>query len=92
MQVIVTPVRKCILLLQKITYFQAKIGLSNQSSLNLFKKLGYTESSRSSIFKEATLQLMVNGVTKAALEEEADKLKIWHYDSCGSLATNSGPN
>lgn len=39
--------------------FRAKIGESNEASLNLFKKLGFMETSRSEIFKEVTLELPV---------------------------------
>ncbi|EYU42742.1 hypothetical protein MIMGU_mgv1a024514mg, partial [Erythranthe guttata] len=35
-----------------IHIFRAKIGQSNEASLNLFKKLGFEETSRSEIFKE----------------------------------------
>lgn len=72
------------LFLQEITCFQAKIGLSNQSSLSLFSKLGYTESSRSSIFNEATLHLKVTGVVKTLLDKQADKLQTGQYDSGGA--------
>lgn len=67
--------------LQGITSFQAKIGLSNASSLKLFGKLGYVEVTRSSVFNEATLLLEVSGRTKMHLEEQADKLNIGEYDS-----------
>lgn len=40
--------------------FQAKIGISNAASLALFRKLGYKEISRSSVFQEATLEMAVN--------------------------------
>lgn len=63
-----------------ITCFQAKIGLSNQSSLNLFGKLGYAEISRSKIFNEATMTLQICGHIKAWLNEQAHKLKMGHYD------------
>lgn len=64
-----------------ITSFQAKIGLSNASSLKLFGKLGYVEVTRSSVFNEVTLLLEVSGRTKMHLEEQADKLNIGEYDS-----------
>lgn len=37
-----------------IKYFQAKIGMNNERSINMFNQLGFTESSRSEIFKEIT--------------------------------------
>ncbi|KAM7271128.1 hypothetical protein ACFE04_030342 [Oxalis oulophora] len=42
-----------------IHLFQVKIGDSNEASLNLFKKLGFEESSHSEIFKEVTLVLQI---------------------------------
>ncbi|CAO2814243.1 unnamed protein product [Amaranthus hypochondriacus] len=46
--------------------FRAKIGESNQASLDLFHKLGFQDSSFSAIFKEWTLELPV---TKSKREE-----------------------
>ncbi len=65
--------------MQGITCFQAKIGLSNQSSLNLFGKLGYAEISRSRIFNEATLNLQICGYIQALMNEQAHKLRIGQY-------------
>ncbi|KAI4308476.1 hypothetical protein L6164_031550 [Bauhinia variegata] len=42
-----------------IDTFEAKIGESNKASLNMFKKLGFVEISRSAIFKEVTLEFQV---------------------------------
>ncbi|KAK6155301.1 hypothetical protein DH2020_009549 [Rehmannia glutinosa] len=42
-----------------IHIFRAKIGESNEASLNLFKKLGFKETSCSEIFKEITLELPI---------------------------------
>ncbi|DBA69938.1 TPA: N-acetyltransferase 9 [Trebouxia sp. C0005] len=63
-----------------ITCFQAKIGLSNQSSMKLFGKLGYAEISRSKIFNEATLNLQICGHVKAVMNEQAQNLRIGQYD------------
>ncbi|KAL8031073.1 hypothetical protein ABFX02_13G002000 [Erythranthe guttata] len=49
-----------------IHIFRAKIGQSNEASLNLFKKLGFKETSCSEIFKEITLEL---SVTESKREE-----------------------
>ncbi|KAI8007974.1 N-acetyltransferase 9-like protein [Camellia lanceoleosa] len=49
-----------------IRIFCAKIGESNESSLILFKKLGFQEVSCSEIFKEVTLELPI---TKPKHEE-----------------------
>ncbi|KAH6788612.1 Acyl-CoA N-acyltransferases superfamily protein [Perilla frutescens var. frutescens] len=46
--------------------FCAKIGESNEASLNLFKKLGFMETSCSEIFKEVTLEL---AITESKREE-----------------------
>ncbi|KAJ9537867.1 hypothetical protein OSB04_030600 [Centaurea solstitialis] len=43
----------------KISCFRAKIGDSNEASLNMFRKLGFKEVSHSEIFKEVTLELLV---------------------------------
>ncbi|KAI3815115.1 hypothetical protein L1987_14771 [Smallanthus sonchifolius] len=43
----------------KINTFRAKIGDSNEASLNMFHKLGFKEVSHSEIFKEVTLELPV---------------------------------
>lgn len=39
--------------------FRAKIGESNNTSLNLFRKLGFEDASHSELFKEVTLELAV---------------------------------
>ncbi|KAI8902280.1 GNAT domain-containing protein [Globomyces pollinis-pini] len=43
-----------------VEYLISKIGFKNQSSLNLFSKFGFVETSRSEIFQEVTLQLQVD--------------------------------
>ncbi|XP_023770098.1 uncharacterized protein LOC111918692 [Lactuca sativa] len=43
----------------KINTFRAKIGDSNEASLNMFRKLGFKEVSHSLIFKEVTLELPI---------------------------------
>ncbi|KAL2340377.1 hypothetical protein Fmac_008317 [Flemingia macrophylla] len=45
-----------------ITCFQVKIGESNGASLDLFQKLGFVETSYSSIFKEVRVELEVGFV------------------------------
>ncbi|KAK2443083.1 hypothetical protein P8452_21471 [Trifolium repens] len=49
-----------------IKSFQVKIGESNVESINLFKKLGFVQTSHSNIFKEVTLELQI---TEAKSEE-----------------------
>lgn len=41
-----------------IHMFRAKIGESNQASLNLFRKLGFEEASYSEIFKEVSIVIL----------------------------------
>jgi hypothetical protein len=63
--------------MQGINKFRAKIGETNTPSLQLMKKLGFVEVSRSSIFKEVTLELPVAGDRLAAA---AAQLQTMHYD------------
>jgi len=65
-----------------VTRFRAKIGESNESSLQLFQKLGYQEVSRSAVFKEVTLELpVVEGPVQQRLAEAAQQLRIGRYDA-----------
>ncbi|XP_060073676.1 N-acetyltransferase 9-like protein isoform X2 [Ylistrum balloti] len=43
----------------KIEEFTAKIGFSNEASIQLFQKLGFKEVSRSDVFEEVTLKYSV---------------------------------
>jgi RimJ/RimL family protein N-acetyltransferase len=43
--------------MQRVKKFRAKIGVANEPSIALFKKLGFTETGRSEIFKEVILEL-----------------------------------
>ncbi|CAJ1964790.1 unnamed protein product [Sphenostylis stenocarpa] len=49
-----------------INIFRVKIGESNGASLDMFQKLGFVQTSYSSIFKEVTLELQI---TQAKKEE-----------------------
>ncbi|KAK7306630.1 hypothetical protein VNO77_44581 [Canavalia gladiata] len=49
-----------------INKFQVKIGESNGASLDMFKKMGFMQTSYSNIFKEVTLELQI---TQAKNEE-----------------------
>ncbi|CAA0837020.1 Acyl-CoA N-acyltransferases (NAT) superfamily protein [Striga hermonthica] len=49
--------------------FRAKIGESNEASLNLFKKLGFKVISCSDIFKEITLELPITESKKEELHQ-----------------------
>ena len=67
--------------MQGITCFRAKVGLSNESSLQLFGKLGYTEVSRSSIFQEATLELGMTSSAKLKMLEDIRSIQVEAYDT-----------
>ncbi|KAM0062175.1 putative transcription regulator GNAT family [Helianthus debilis subsp. tardiflorus] len=60
----------------KINTFRAKIGDSNEASLNMFRKLGFKEVSHSEIFKEVTLELPVTAEkSKELLQLVGDMVK-----------------
>lgn len=64
----------------EISHFVAKIGYQNTRSLELFKKLGFREESRSDIFSEVTLQLYVSEQFSSWLREQTSCLVITeHY-------------
>ncbi|WIA12789.1 hypothetical protein OEZ85_006420 [Tetradesmus obliquus] len=64
-----------------VTKFRVKIGENNAASLALFSaKLGFAEVSRSAVFKEVTLELVVEGDVKQQLHEAAEQLKLGVYD------------
>ncbi|XP_010488723.1 PREDICTED: N-acetyltransferase 9-like protein [Camelina sativa] len=64
----------------EIHKFTAKIGDSNTASLSLFRKLGFEESSYSSIFKEVTLEYTVTDLRRAELLKLLDEV-ITHTSS-----------
>ena len=66
--------------MQGITCFRAKIGLSNHSSLQLFGKLGYVETSRSSMFQEATLESPVTDAAKLRFLQQMEGIQIQTYE------------
>ncbi|XP_067671121.1 alpha/beta-tubulin-N-acetyltransferase 9-like isoform X2 [Haliotis asinina] len=51
-----------------LTKITAKIGYSNSPSLAMFNKLGFIEVSRSDMFKEVTLELMVDDKAKGVIQ------------------------
>lgn len=63
-----------------VTKFSAKIGEENESSLQLFQKLGYKEVNRSAVFKEVTLELPVEGQVKEQFAAAAKQLQLGVYD------------
>lgn len=66
---------------QGVTKFRAKIGEANAPSIALMNKLGYVEVSRSSIFKEVTLELPVEGEAAARLAGVAAAMQTAAYDA-----------
>lgn len=69
--------------LQGVTKFRAKIGQTNAPSIQLMIKLGFAEVSRSSIFKEVTLELPVEGAAAQRLAAAAGGLQSAAYDGEG---------
>ncbi|XP_046326244.2 N-acetyltransferase 9-like protein isoform X1 [Haliotis rufescens] len=51
-----------------LTKITAKIGFSNAPSLAMFNKLGFVEVSRSDMFKEVTLEMVVDDQAKALIQ------------------------
>lgn len=54
-----------------IKTFVVKVGESNEKSLRMFGKMGFQETSRSSVFKEVTLQKSVDDSWIQFLESNA---------------------
>lgn len=59
--------------------FQAKIGLDNQVSISMFKKLRFQEVSVCNVFKEVTLEMTVDEFIQAELQEEVAYMKERDY-------------
>ncbi|XP_022070443.1 N-acetyltransferase 9 [Acanthochromis polyacanthus] len=59
--------------------FQAKIGLDNQVSIAMFKKLLFQEVSVCKVFKEVTLELMVDKSVRVKLLEDMAHVKEKNY-------------
>ncbi|XP_071509110.1 N-acetyltransferase 9-like protein [Diadema antillarum] len=63
----------------KVKKYVAKIGEKNTVSLQLFKKLGFQETSVSKVFQEVTLELEVNPDVQRWLEEKTNHQNITEY-------------
>ena len=61
--------------------FVAKIGYANAASRRLFAQLGYTEAERSEVFREVTLQLIVDDAVRADLLEKTGPLWLSKHDA-----------
>ncbi|XP_047232605.1 N-acetyltransferase 9 [Girardinichthys multiradiatus] len=59
--------------------FQAKIGLDNQVSISMFKKLQFQEVSVCNVFKEVTLELAVDESVRTKLQEDVADMKERGY-------------
>ncbi|XP_076008029.1 alpha/beta-tubulin-N-acetyltransferase 9 [Genypterus blacodes] len=62
-----------------IQKFQAKIGLDNQVSISMFKKLHFQELSVCNVFKEVTLEMEVDESVRTRLSEETAGMKEREY-------------
>ncbi|MEQ2283372.1 N-acetyltransferase 9 [Ameca splendens] len=59
--------------------FQVKIGLDNQVSISMFKKLQFQEVSVCNVFKEVTLELAVDQSVRTKLQEDVADMKERDY-------------
>ncbi|XP_037547097.1 N-acetyltransferase 9 [Nematolebias whitei] len=68
-----------------IKKFQAKIGLDNQVSVAMFKKLRFNEVSVCDVFREVTLELTVDESVRATLQDDVVYMKERDYrQTCSS--------
>lgn len=68
-----------------IKKFQAKIGLDNQISITMFKKLHFQEVSVCKVFKEVTLEMTVDELArKRLLDNMADMKERDYRQSCSN--------
>ncbi|KAM3591821.1 uncharacterized protein V6R79_007929 [Siganus canaliculatus] len=65
--------------------FQAKIGLDNETSIAMFKKLHFQEASVCKVFKEVTLEATVDELIRVKLLDDVVDMKERNYrESCSS--------
>ncbi|XP_039991244.1 N-acetyltransferase 9 [Xiphias gladius] len=65
--------------------FQAKIGLDNEVSIGMFKKLHFQEVSVCKVFKEVTLEMTVDESVRTRLLDDTTFMKQRDYtQTCGS--------
>lgn len=68
-----------------IKKFQAKIGLDNQVSIAMFKKLHFREASVCKVFKEVTLDMTVDEAARSRLQDDVAGMKERDYrQSCSN--------
>ncbi|GAB4824164.1 hypothetical protein N2152v2_011210 [Parachlorella kessleri] len=73
-----------------VARFRAKISDSNEPSLALFGKLGYSHKNRSAVFKEITLELGQGDEAWQELGKQADLLQLDVYDG-SDASVGAGP-
>lgn len=66
--------------MQDINKFQVKIGETNESSLQLFGKLGFEQVSHSQVFHEITLDLAMTESVHSEYQQIAATLVVGNYD------------
>lgn len=59
--------------------FTSKIGMDNKPSLKMFQGIGFTEISRSDVFKEITLELNINDIFLQQLYKRTEYFQILDY-------------
>ncbi|XP_042372212.1 N-acetyltransferase 9-like, partial [Plectropomus leopardus] len=59
--------------------FEAKIGLDNQVSIAMFKKLHFREVSVCKVFREVTLEMAVDESVRTRLLEDTSHMKDRDY-------------
>ncbi|KAI4807279.1 hypothetical protein KUCAC02_027101 [Chaenocephalus aceratus] len=62
-----------------VKQFEVKIGLDNQVSIAMFKKLHFQEVSVSKVFKEMTLEIRVDDLVRAKLLHDTAHMKERDY-------------
>ncbi|KAM7447569.1 N-acetyltransferase 9 [Porites harrisoni] len=62
-----------------IQKYEAKIGCSNDASLRLFNKIGFTEVSVSEVFKEVTLEMNVTEAVQQHLAQATSHIHVHKY-------------
>uniref|UniRef100_A0ACB8EL23 N-acetyltransferase 9 n=1 Tax=Sphaerodactylus townsendi TaxID=933632 RepID=A0ACB8EL23_9SAUR len=63
-----------------LTIFEAKIGLDNEASIGMFKKLHFKEVGINSVFKEVTLRLRVDEQEREWLLEQTSHVDEKNYN------------
>lgn len=70
-----------------VNKFVAKISQDNEPSIGLFRGLDFAEVSRSSVFREVTMELVIDARTSQQLAESAKHVQSPYDLSLGACAT-----